>query len=244
MLDAIKAAGYRTIGLQTPTPADPFVAANATPEYLAALKQKIAVRGLDAFQGRLRTLEAAPPAEAVEDIRRQIDHAQALGLRVLLNTGTDKPALFAAWYRLMALAAAYGADHGVQIVSKPHGGVVATSTELLTCLEKINHPNFRLWYDAGNIIYYTGKDPLADLEPIAAQIAAFTAKDCMGKGGEIWIQLGKGQVDFTAMLRRLKRAGFKGPIMVECCAMGATASETAANARANREFLEKTIAAL
>ena len=37
----------------------------------------------------------------------------------------------------------------------------------------------------------------------------------------------------------MKSAGFDGPIMVECCKIGATPEETGANARANREFLER-----
>lgn len=98
--------------------------------------------------------------------------------------------------------------------------------------------------DAGNIIYYTGKDPLAELEPILSRVTAFTAKDCAAKGSEVMIQFGEGKVDFPAIFRRLKRAEFKGPIMVECCAVEGTPAETTANARANREFLEKTIAAI
>jgi len=31
-------------------------------------------------------------------------------------------------------------------------------------------------------------------------------------------------------------------VMVECCKVGATPEETTANARANREFLEKVLA--
>ena len=46
------------------------------------------------------------------------------------------------------------------------------------------------------------------------------------------------------VFRVLKSAGFNGPIMVECCAVGDTAEATAANARANREFLEKVLAAV
>lgn len=244
MLDGVKAAGYRTLGLQTPTPADPFAGSAATPEYLAALKQKIAARGLTAIQGRVRTLDAAPYGDACADIRKQVGNARTLGLKALINTGTNKPEHYEAWYRLMAFAAAYGADHGVQIVTKPHGGVVGTGADLLKCLEKVKHANFGIWYDAGNMLYYTGRDPLAELEPVLGHVTAFTAKDCAGRDADVMIQFGRGKVDFDAILRRLQRAGFKGPIMVEGCAIGATAAETTANAAANREFLEKTLAAL
>ena len=42
----------------------------------------------------------------------------------------------------------------------------------------------------------------------------------------------------------MKAAGFNGPIMVEGVKVGATADETTTNARANREFLEKTFEGL
>jgi sugar phosphate isomerase/epimerase len=58
------------------------------------------------------------------------------------------------------------------------------------------------------------------------------------------IQFGTGAVDFAGVFRVLKRAGFDGPIMVECCAVGDTPDATAANARANREFLEKVLAGI
>ena len=243
MLDGVKAAGFRTVGLQTPTPADPFAGTAATGEYLAALKDKIAARGLVAFQGRLQLRDAAPEPDEAAAIRKQIDNAKFLGLRVLINTGTAKAEFFPKWYRSMALAAAYGADHGVQIVTKPHGGVTAAAAELLACLEKINHPNFRLWYDAGNVIYYTGKDPMAELEPLLPHVTAFTAKDCAAKGAEVMTQFGTGKVEFAATFQRLKKAGFAGPIVIESCKIGATAAETTANVRANREFLEKAMAA-
>jgi sugar phosphate isomerase/epimerase len=49
-------------------------------------------------------------------------------------------------------------------------------------------------------------------------------------------------VDFDAVFATLKSAGFDGPIMVECCKVGATAEETMVNARANRTFLEDVLA--
>ena len=64
----------------------------------------------------------------------------------------------------------------MHIVLKPHGGGSGASEEILRCLEKVAHANFKIWYDAGNIIYYTGKDPLAELEPIANTSLAFARR--------------------------------------------------------------------
>jgi sugar phosphate isomerase/epimerase len=242
-LDGVKAAGYPLVGLQTTTAADVF-AASDSPEYLAALRQKIAVRGLKANVVRLRTQDGQPFEKSSTEIRRQLDNARALGLTVAINTGTAKPDHYDGWYRQMAYAAACGAERGIQLVTKPHGGVVAGAAEILHALEEINHPNLSIWYDAGNVIHYTGKDPLAELEPILRHVTAFTAKDCKGQGSEVMIQLGTGQVDTLSLLRRLKQTGFTGPIMLEGCAVGATAAATTANAKANREYLEGLLARL
>src|SRR5881397_3448097 len=102
-------------------------------------------------------------------------------------------------------------------------------------MQEVAHPNFKVWYDAGNIIYYTGKDPVAELESIAPHVTGFCAKDCAAPKSEVMIQFGTGKVDFAAVFRKLKSVGFNGPIMVECCSIGTTPQATMENARANRE---------
>jgi L-ribulose-5-phosphate 3-epimerase UlaE len=56
------------------------------------------------------------------------------------------------------------------------------------------------------------------------------------------IQFGTGKVDFAALFAKLKSFGFNGPVMVEGTEVGTTLEQTIANARANREFLEKIFA--
>ena len=141
-------------------------------------------------------------------------------------------------------AAARADKRGIKLVLKPHGGGSGASEEILRCIEKVAHANFKIWYDAGNIIYYTGKDPLAELEPIAKHVTGFCAKDCAAPKAEVMSQFGSGKVDFKAVFAKLKSVGFNGPIMVEGVQVGATAEETTANARANREFLEKALASI
>jgi hypothetical protein len=54
-LRQIKAAGYQTMGLLSRTKSEPFIGADATPEYLTSLKARIAASGLKANMGALRT---------------------------------------------------------------------------------------------------------------------------------------------------------------------------------------------
>ncbi len=138
--------------------------------------------------------------------------------------------------------AAYAQERGVKLVMKPHGGGSGAAEEIMRCLDKVKHPNFKIWYDAGNIIYYTGKDPLEQLKPIAQHVTGFCAKDCDRQKGNVWLEFGKGKVDFHAVFTELKRAGFNGPVMVECCEHGHNAAEMTANAAKNRVFLDKVFA--
>lgn len=243
-LDGIKASGYKIMGLLTRSKDDPFIGADATPEYLDALKKKIAARGLKANLGAIRTLTKGPVEDGIRDLRKQIDNAKFLELEYLMSFGVDRPEDHETYFTLMADASAYAGERKIKVVLKPHGGSSGASEEITRSIEKINHPNFSIWYDAGNIIYYTGKDPVAELEPIAKHVTGFCAKDCAQPKGDVMIQLGAGKVDFKAVFAKLKSAGFNGPIMLEGSAPGNSAEEATANARANREFLEKTLAAI
>jgi sugar phosphate isomerase/epimerase len=241
-LKAIKAAGYGTTGLLTRTKADPFISADATPEYLEGLKKTLAASGVAANMGALGGRFDGPVEDSIKSLQKQIDNAAFLGLRYVMSFGVDRPELYDAYFQSMAAAAAYGAGKGVQVVMKPHGGSSGASDEIIAAMKKVGQPNFKIWYDAGNIIHYTGKDPVEELKPIVQYVTGFCAKDCAEPKGDVMIQFGTGKVDFGGVFEVLKSAGFDGPIMVECCAIGETPEATAENARANREFLEKVLA--
>jgi sugar phosphate isomerase/epimerase len=243
-LDGMAAAGFKLTGLLSGHRGEAFTSAEATPEYLASLKKRIAQRGLACNMTAIRIRPGAPLAENVADVRKQIENAARLELRFMLTFGVDDPKHYEDFYRLMADASAEAGKRGLQVAMKPHGGGSGASDEILRCIEKVANPNFKIWYDAGNIIYYTGKDPVAELRPIVKHVTGFCAKDCPAPKGEVMAQFGSGKVDFKAVFAELKGAGFDGPIMVEGVKVAETPEGTTKNARANREFLEKTIASL
>ncbi|HEX9004124.1 MAG TPA: sugar phosphate isomerase/epimerase family protein [Blastocatellia bacterium] len=243
-LKQIKAAGYKTTGLLSRTREEQFIGADATPEYLDGLKKRIADSGLKANMGALRSRHSISLEDSTREVRKQIDNAKFLGLQFVLSFGVDKPEEYAHYYKVMSDAAAYADEKKIKLVMKPHGGGSGSSDEILRAIKEVNHRNFKIWYDAGNIIYYTGKDPIEELKPIAQHVTGFCAKDCPTVKGEVMSQFGTGKVDFAGVFKAMKAAGFKGPIMVEGVKVGATPEETAANAKANREFLEKVLASV
>ena len=243
-LKGIKEGGYHVTGLLSRSAKEPLIGSDAAPDYLQRLKQRIASHGLKPIMGALRTKNDLPLEEQIKDARKQIDNGRIIGIEYLLTFGADKPEHYENYYRLMKDVASYAQPRTIKVVLKPHGGASGASEEILRCLEKVDHSNFKIWFDAGNIIYYTGKDPVEQLKPVAQHVTGFCAKDCDQKGGNVWLEFGAGKVDFPAVFGELKRAGFSGPIMVECCARGETAEAVTANARKNREYLEKVIASL
>jgi sugar phosphate isomerase/epimerase len=245
-LDSIKDAGYKVTGLLTPIAAQKefFTGSEASAEYLAALKAKVAARGLKVNMGALRIKNGVPLTDAIADTRKQITNIHAVGGEFALTFGVDKPEHYEQYFKVMADAAAFAQERGVKLVLKPHGGGSGASDEIRKALKAVGHANFKVWYDAGNIIYYTGKDPVAELESIAEHVTGFCAKDCAAQKADVMVQFGTGKVDFAGVFKKLKSAGFNGPIMVECCKIGATAQETMENARANRLFLEKVLASV
>ena len=243
-LKSIRAAGFTTVGLLTRTAEEPFIAADATPEYLQMLKTRIAKSDLTANMATLRSRHDIPLEDSIRDARKQIDNARFLSLKYVLSMGVDKPDEFNHYCRVMSNVAGYAHERGIRLAMKPHGGISGSSEEILGVIKEVRHSNFSIWYDAGNIIYYTGKDPVAELEPIARHVSGFCAKDCGEPKGEVMIQFGAGKVDFATVFKKLKSAAFDGPVMIECCKVGATSEETSLNARANRVFLERVVGSI
>lgn len=243
-LREIKAAGYQTTGLLSATRDEPFLRPGTPAEYLPGLKKRLQASGLKVNMGALRSRHNIPIEESVKEMRQQVDAAHELSLKYILSFGVDKVEEYAHYYKVMRETAAYAAERGIRLAMKPHGGGSSASAEILSAIKSVGHKNFSIWYDAGNIIHYTGKDPIEELKPIVKHVSGFCAKDCAQLKGDVMIQFGAGKVDFAGVFRTLKSGGFKGPVMVECCKIGGTAEETTASARANREFLEKTLAAI
>jgi sugar phosphate isomerase/epimerase len=280
ILDAIKSAGFAYADMIVPAApagrnATPATAqgnapagsggrgAAATPEAIAELKQKLAARGLKSNIANFPTAQKGTAfADAVANARAIVSNAQALGQKYALNLGIEEEERWVDWCKVLADAAAFGQERGVRVVVKHHHGLNNTSLDLLAWIKQVNHPNFGVFFDTGNVLYYTGKDPVKQLEIIGPRVQGVVAKDCSaphfmeravgdpafgsavtGAGNpEVMIQFGTGKVDFAAFFRKLKAAGFSGPVMVEGTEVGSTLDQTIANARANREFLEKIFA--
>jgi sugar phosphate isomerase/epimerase len=135
----------------------------------------------------------------------------------------------------------YAAEKKVGLSVKPHGGLNATGAQCRKLIETVGHKNFRVWYDPGNIFYYSqGKlDPVDDVPSVDGLVAGVSVKDFVPPK-EVAVTPGTGKVNFREVLARLKKGGFTaGPLIVECLARGDSAAKITAEAKKAREFLEE-----
>lgn len=238
-LDGIAAAGYRYAGLMT-AKGGTLVLATTPPERVAALAAEARARGLgivSIWGGDF--LVPKSPADSVARLRRLIDHCGICGCPSLLLGGTGKAELVGPYYQTVRECCDYATAKGVVLAVKPHGGTNSTGPECRKLIEQVGHPNFRLWYDPGNIFYYSEgrRNPVDDAATVDGLVCGMSVKD-FRPPKEVMVTPGTGQVDFPRVLSRLRQGGFtSGPLVVECTARGDLAHVNA-EARRARLFLE------
>ncbi len=65
------------------------------------------------------------------------------------------------------------------IVIEPHGGLNATAEQVRDWVRRVDRPNFRVGFDAGNILYYSdGRlDPAEQASLLDGLVTGFCVKD-------------------------------------------------------------------
>ena len=241
-LDAIAEAGFRYAGLMTAKSKNNLVISIATTleeaEQVGLEARKRGLKIPSVYGGGIpvdKSLEAG-----IEGLRKLIDNCAACGAGNLLMGGIGNEKLFKAYYKAIAECCDYAAEKGIGISIKPHGGLNATGPQCRKTIEMVNHKNFRIWYDPGNIYYYSdGKlDPVDDAASVDGLVVGMCIKDYKHPK-KVDLTPGTGMVDFPAVMARLKQGGFTGgPLVVECLEPG-DLEQTLAEARKVRLFLEE-----
>ncbi|NLC58762.1 MAG: sugar phosphate isomerase/epimerase [Armatimonadetes bacterium] len=216
---AIAAAGYSDVAIYGHKGTIP-VSAESTPDDIAAVRSAVQGAGLVASMVITRTLLDVPLEMAVADYRKAIDAAAAAGITWVMNGGCEQPELYDAFQKLMRECAPYAAVKGLRLLMKPHGGIGLTGQMMRRVVEAVDHPNFSICYDPGNIIYYTKGEhrPETDVHAIKEHVSVCIIKDCVVNNGvpDVHLLPGEGLVDFRRVLGALVDAGFRGPLYVEC----------------------------
>ena len=238
--DGIAAAGFKYAGLMSGKTGN-IVTKDTTPEQANVIAGEAKSRGLkiaSVYGGNFDVRKSIDTG--IEGLKNLINTAEICDCSNLLLAGIATPELVDNYYKVVAECCDYAADKGVIITVKPHGPLNSTGRECRPLVDKIGHKNFRLWYDPGNIYYYSdGKiNPVDDAGEVNGLVSGMSVKDFrMPK--DVDVTPGTGMVDFPGVMARLKKGGFKkGPLIVECLNKG-DLSNTNSEARKTREFLEK-----
>lgn len=186
--------------------------------------------------------------DAIADYKKLIDAGALLGVKWIMNGGTENPTLYDKYYEIMRQTAPYAEKKGIQLLLKPHGGLGLTGSLLAKAVEIVKSPSFRICYDPGNIIYYTKGEvrPESDVDDVAEMVTFCIIKDCIIKEDgtpDVWILPGEGLVDFPVVLGKLIKSGFSGPLHVECLG-GTELDDVNERAWKTREWLENIIEGL
>jgi len=241
-LDAIAEAGFKYAGLMTTKSKTRLViSVSTTLEEARLVGEEVKNRDLQVLSVYGGGIPVAKSLEAgIEGLKKLIDNCAACDAKNLLMGGTGNEKLYKVYYKAIAECCDYAQEKGLGISIKPHGGLNATGPQCRKTIEMVGHKNFRIWYDPGNIFFYSdGKlDPVDDAATVDGLVTGMCVKDYKHPKN-VAVTPGTGQVDFPAVLARLKKGGFThGPLVVECLRPGGL-KETLAEARKTRLFLEE-----
>lgn len=183
------------------------------------------------------------PAEKWEEyLKNLIDNVSACESPFLMLGGTTNKNLHETYYSTVKNLCDYASSKNITITVKPHGGTNATSQDLRKIAEYINKPNFKIWYDPGNIFYYSDAkiNPLDDVIHSKGLIVGCSIKDYRHPK-DVNVTPGSGMVNFQDLFKKFRELGFTtGPLLIECLAKGDFDFVTKEAVKA-KEYLERII---
>ncbi len=186
-----------------------------SPDQATAVANRLAEHGLKPLVFRGDTDLGRD--SSVDELAAQLAVCETMGVKHMFlspkHTGVGKEVAYERLRRVGDIAK----KHGVTVVLETHPDLGVNADAHLETMRQVNHPNVRVNFDTGNITYYNkGTDAVTELKKIIDYVATVELKDHNGEP-MTWNfpAIGKGVVDFPAVLELLEEHGFRGPITVE-----------------------------
>lgn len=186
-----------------------------TADYLAGLKRRCHVTGLDISGGAIGNNFTVDPGPALEKqhayVKGWIDHYAALGapvIRVFAGRppkGVSEDEAVARAIKNLRVACDYAAQKGVFLAIENHDYLVDLD-RLVKVVAEIDSPWFGVNFDSGNV---RAEDPYAALGKIAPYAVNAQIKVEMPVGGK------KQPTDLPRVIGILRDAGYSGYIVLE-----------------------------
>jgi sugar phosphate isomerase/epimerase len=239
--DAIAEAGFKYAGLIS-TKGDNWIMirVNTPLEEAQLMGEEARKRGLTLVSAYGDFSVTKSLDEGISGLKKLIDCCVSAHCPNLLLGGVGDEKLYDAYFKAIHECCDYAAAKHVGLSIKPHGGKNATGPQCRQAIERVGRKNFGLWYDPGNIFYYSNGelDPVDDSTTVDGLVVGMSVKDYRHPK-DVMVTPGTGKVNFREVFARLKKGGFTGgPLVVECLEQGDLAKVTA-EAKKARLFLEE-----
>ena len=251
-LSGIKAAGYGFVAWGVthkddqgrPQPALKIDAAPAEARQLAGRCRDIGLEPVMMFS----TVQLEAP-NAREAHLRRIDQAAAARIPFLLTFGKTTPGQYSMFIDTLKGVAPHARQAGVMVVIKQHGGNTATGADCARIVREVGDEGLKVCYDAGNVLDYEKRDPIADIQTCWRDIRAFNIKDHRITPRNEDCGPGFGEIDHYKLFAPMMRTGLTIPLTFENIFEPLVPRPSApegvdALARRSREYIETVLRGL
>lgn len=205
-----------------------FMLDDLSPQRLMALRRTLDQAGFERVWawGHPRGLESGTAPHALDDLKRHVDVAQALGATVMRICAGGRRTRTLSWEEHKALlmpllreAADFAATKNVVLAIENHIDLLAD--ELVELLTTLDHPALGVCLDTANNLRMF-EDPMVAIEKLAPYAKAVHLKDITAFRGSprdfgFWpsVPLGRGLIDIPRALALLRRANYTGLLALE-----------------------------
>jgi len=250
-LRGIRSAGYRYVAWGTTHmnggQREPVIALEAPPERARKLAAQCKGEGLTPLMMFSTVMLEAEAA--IEGHKLRIAQASAAGIPFLLTFGKTGGGEYGNVISCLKHIAPVARDAGVTVLIKQHGGNTATGEDCAKILGEVGDTGVKICYDAGNVLDYENRDPIADIKKCWPDVRAFAIKDHRNWPKDEDCGPGLGEIDHYRLLEPVMKLGFKMPLVCEnifepLVARPKSAEAVDALARRAREFVETVVAGL
>ncbi|KPL06571.1 xylose isomerase [candidate division BRC1 bacterium SM23_51] len=197
-------------------PTSYYFPSDVTAEYLAQIKRRAFVLGLDISGTAIRNDFCVPPGEKrdseIAHVKKWVDYAAQFGagtIRIFSGSVSKGHTLEEAqtWFVECAEeTCAYAGQKGVFLALENHGGISVSADLLLTLLERVKSPWFGINLDTGN--FHTA-DPYDDMARVAPYAVNVQVKTEVGPGEN------RVPADFDRIIAILRDAKYSGYVALE-----------------------------
>jgi sugar phosphate isomerase/epimerase len=197
----------------------PFLAASdsAVAEYLAHLKHKTFLLGLDVSGTAIANDFCLPPGEdrdrEIAFVKQWADYAAAFGARCIrvfsgnVPKGHTEDEAIRWCVEAMEECCRHAGERGVFLALENHGGISVPAERLVAIVREVRSPWFGVNLDTGN---FNSEDPYADMTKLAPYAITVQVKTEITPKGST-----KQPADMARIIRILRDANYRGYVALE-----------------------------